>query len=54
MAKSKIHIKKANRGKFNATKKRTGKTTAQLKKSKNPVTRKRAVFAANAKKWKKK
>jgi len=48
-----IKIKKANRGKFNATKKRTGKTTAQLRHSKNPVTRKRAVFAANAKKWRK-
>lgn len=51
---SKIHIKKANRGKFNATKRRTGKTTAQLRHSKNPLTRKRAVFAANARKWRKK
>lgn len=49
--KSGIHIKEANRGKFTATKKRTGKTTEQLKHSKNPLTRKRAVFAANAKKW---
>lgn len=52
--KSKIKIKKKNRGKFTATKRRTGKTTAQLRKSKNPLTRKRAVFAANAKAWAKK
>ena len=48
---STIKIKKKNRGKFNALKKRTGKTTAQLKHSKNPLTRKRATFAMNAKKW---
>ena len=47
-----IYIKPKNRGKFNALKKRTGKTTAELKHSKNPLTRKRATFAANAKKWK--
>lgn len=46
-----IHIKPANRGKFNATKKRTGKTTEQLAHSKNPLTRKRAIFALNARKW---
>ena len=40
-----IHIKPANRGKFNATKKRTGKTTEELTHSKNPLTRKRAIFA---------
>ena len=51
---SKIHIKKANRGKFNATKRRTGKTTAQLRHSKNPLKHKRAVFSANARKWRKK
>ena len=51
---SRIHIKKANRGKFNATKRRTGKTTSQLRHSKNKLTRKRAVFAANARKWAKK
>ena len=45
-----IHIKPENKGKFTATKKKTGKTTAQLKHSKNPLTRKRAVFAENAKK----
>lgn len=48
----KIHINPANRGKFNATKKRTGKTTEELTHSKNPLTRKRAIFAQNAKKWK--
>ena len=48
---SKIYIKPENRGKFNATKKRTGKTTEELTHSKNPVTRKRAIFAQNAAKW---
>lgn len=47
-----IHIDPKNRGKFNALKKRTGKTTEQLTHSKNPLTRKRAIFAQNAKKWK--
>ena len=47
----KIEIKPENKGKFTATKKRTGKSTEELKHSKNPLTRKRAVFAANAKKW---
>lgn len=46
-----IQIKKENRGKFNATKKRTGKSTEELTHSKNPVTKKRAIFAQNAKKW---
>lgn len=46
-----IHINPANRGKFNATKKRTGKTTEELAHSKNPLTRKRAIFAMNARKW---
>lgn len=46
-----IHIKPENRGKFNATKKRTGKTTEELTHSKNPLTRKRAIFAQNARKW---
>ena len=49
-----IHIKPENRGKFNATKKATGKSTEELKHSKNPLTRKRATFAANAAKWNKK
>ena len=47
-----IHIKPENRGKFTETKRRTGKTTEELTHSKNPLTRKRAVFAMNAKKWK--
>lgn len=46
-----IHIKKKNRGKFNALKKRTGKSTEELTHSKNPLTRKRAIFAQNAAKW---
>lgn len=45
-----IRINPKNKGKFTATKKRTGKSTAELKHSKNPLTRKRAVFAQNAKK----
>lgn len=49
--KSGIHIKKKNKGKFNALKKRTGKSTEELTHSKNPLTRKRAIFAQNAKKW---
>ena len=49
--KSSIHINPANKGKFNATKKRTGKTTEELAHSKNPLTRKRAIFALNARKW---
>ena len=48
-----IHIKPENKGKFNATKKATGKSTEELTHSKNPVTKKRAIFAQNAAKWKK-
>ena len=44
-----IKIKKKNIGAFIATKKRTGKTTEQLTHSKNPLTRKRAIFAQNVK-----
>lgn len=47
----KIEIKPENKGKFTATKKRTGKSTEELTHSKNPLTRKRAVFAQNVKKW---
>ena len=47
-----IEIKPENKGKFNATKKRTGKSTEELLHSKNPLTRKRANFAKNSKKWK--
>ena len=46
-----IHIKKENVGKFTATKEKTGKSTEELKHSKNPLTRKRATFAANAAHW---
>ena len=46
-----IHIKPENKGKFTATKKATGKSTEELTHSKNPVTRKRAIFAQNAAKW---
>lgn len=45
--KMKINIKKKNRGAFNALKRRTGKTTEELTHSKNPLTRKRAIFAQN-------
>lgn len=45
-----IHIKQENRGKF-TTMKRTGKTAEELSHSSNPLTRKRAVFALNARKW---
>lgn len=50
----KIHIKKANRGKF--TKYCGGKVTQECisrgKNSSDPKIRKRATFAANARKWK--
>lgn len=46
-----IHINPKNKGKFNATKKRTGKTTEQLTHSKNKKTRMRAIFAQNAARW---
>ena len=46
-----IEIDPKNKGKFTATKKATGKSTEELTHSKNPLTRKRAIFAQNAKKW---
>ena len=46
--KSGIHINPKNKGKFTATKKATGKSTEELTHSKNPLTKKRAVFAQNA------
>lgn len=49
-----IEINPENKGKFTATKKRTGKSTEELTHSKNPLTRKRAIFAQNVKKWNKK
>jgi hypothetical protein len=55
VARSKIKIKKANRGKF--TKYCGGKVTSKcIKKglnSKSAAVRKRANFARNARKWKK-
>ena len=51
--KSGIHIDPENKGKFTATKERTGKSTEELTHSKNPLTRKRANFARMAKRgWK--
>lgn len=49
-----IHINPENKGKFNATKRRTGKSTEELTHSKNPLTKKRAIFVQNAKRWSKK
>lgn len=53
--KNKIHIKKENRGKF--TDYCGGKVTSECiskgKNSPNPAIRKRATFAANARKWNK-
>jgi hypothetical protein len=53
-AKEGIKIKPENKGKFTATKKATGKSTEALTHSKNPKTKKRAIFAQNAKKSAKK
>lgn len=47
-----IYIKPENRGKFTETMRRTGKTAEELSHSSNPLTRKRAIFALNARKWK--
>jgi oligoendopeptidase F len=58
--KSGIKIKKSNRGKLRkAAKTKKGRKIPasklrSMKKSKNPKTRKRATFALNARKWKKK
>lgn len=46
-----IEIKPENKGKFNATKERTGKSTEELTHSKNKKTKMRAVFAQNAADW---
>lgn len=48
----KIHIKKANKGKFTDYKERTGKTTEEALHSKDPHVRQMANFARNAAKWK--
>lgn len=47
-----IHIDPENRGKFTATMKKTGKSAEELLHSKNPLTRRRANFAINSRKWK--
>lgn len=47
-----IHIDPKNKGKFTETMKRTGKTAEELSHSTNPLTRKRAQFAINSRKWK--
>lgn len=51
---NKIHIKKANRGKFTdyCGGKVTSECIARGKRSSDPKIRKRATFAANARKWK--
>lgn len=46
-----IHINPDNRGKFTETMRRTGKSAEELSHSSNPLTRKRAIFALNARKW---
>lgn len=47
-----IHIKPENRGKFNALKKRTGKSASWFKAHGTPAQKKMAIFALNARKWK--
>lgn len=51
---NKIQIKKANKGKFTdyCNGKVTSECIAKGKQSKDPKIRKRATFAANARKWK--
>lgn len=55
-----IRIKKSNRGKLRKSagvkkgRKIPVSKLRQMKKSKNPKTRKRATFALNARKWRKK
>jgi hypothetical protein len=57
LAESGIHIKPENRGKFTSYCKGLGydgvtsECIAKGKKSKNPATRKRSVFAQNARSW---
>lgn len=47
----KIHINPKNKGKLTETARRTGKSFSELAHSKNPLTRKRAQFALNARHW---
>ena len=57
---SKIHIKKKNRGKFNASARKAGQSVQEHAKSvlnnpnATPLQKKRANFARNAAKWNKK
>lgn len=46
-----IYIDPKNKGKFTETMRRTGKSAEELSHSSNPLTRKRAIFALNARKW---
>jgi hypothetical protein len=48
----KIHIKKENRGKFTALKKRTGHSASWFKAHGTPAQRKMATFALNSRHWK--
>ena len=48
----KIHIKKENRGKFTALKKRTGHSASWFKAHGTPAQRKMATFELNARHWK--
>ena len=50
-AKSGIHIKPENRGKFTALKKRTGKSSTWYKEHGTPAQKKMAIFALNSKRW---
>lgn len=52
---SKIHIKKKNKGSFTSYcgGKITDECITRGKNSKNPITRKRAIFAQNARNWNK-
>ena len=52
MAKSGIHIKPENRGKFTRLKRRTGKSASWFKAHGTPAQKKMATFALNARKWK--
>ena len=49
-----IEIKKSHEGRFTEYKKRTGKTTEEALHSKDPHVRKMAIFAKNARAWRKK
>lgn len=48
-----IKIKKQNKGKFTALKKRTGHSASWFKENGTPAQKKMAVFALNARKWRK-